>query len=52
MNGADYRQQQERDEEQFFLWSCLNHLREYLSAETFEKAEQELGLGTDKNKLN
>jgi hypothetical protein len=39
---SDHRQQEEA-EEMLYFWSSLNALRGRLSAETFQKAEQELG---------
>ena len=48
MGGADYRQQQEQDEQSLFLWSSLNNLREHLSQEVFQMAERELGFSNDK----
>jgi hypothetical protein len=40
----DGRQQQEQDELQSFLWSSLQNLRGFISAELFQQAERELGL--------
>lgn len=48
---SDFRQQQEQDELQFFLWSSLEALRGHISAETFQAAEQQLGFN-DRRKLN
>jgi hypothetical protein len=43
MGGADFRQAQEQDELMFYLWSSLQALRGHVSAETFQRAERELG---------
>lgn len=48
---SDYRQQQEQDELQFFLWQSLQNLRGHISAELFKAAERELGL-TDREKAH
>lgn len=48
---SDYRQQQEIDEQQAFLWHSLNNLRGHISAEVFQAAEQQLGFN-DRRKLN
>lgn len=47
MDGADYRQQQEQDEQAGFLWHSLNNLRGHISAEVFQQAERELGFTND-----
>lgn len=46
---SDFRQQQEQDELQFYLWSSLEALRGHISAETFQAAEQQLGLTKREN---
>lgn len=48
---SDFRQQQDQDELQFFLWSSLQNLRGHISAELFKAAERELGL-TEREKEN
>lgn len=46
---SDYRQQQEQDELQAFLWHSLNNLRGHISAEVFQAAERQLGFDTKRS---
>lgn len=43
-DGADYRQQQEQDEQYGVLWYALQQLRGHISDETFKQVEHELGM--------
>lgn len=43
----DERAQQEQDELQSYLWHCLCALKPFVSAETFAKAEKEIGLSEE-----
>lgn len=43
----DARAQQEQDELQSYLWHCLSALKPFISAETFEKAEREIGMSEE-----
>lgn len=49
--AMSYQQQQEQDELMFYLWSSLSALRDHISAETFQRAEHELGFN-DRRNLN
>lgn len=50
MGGADFRQQQEQEEQAAFLWFSLNNLRDHISAEVFQAAERELGFDDRRNR--